>query len=115
MAVPWTLATAYFTVGGFGLLQDGLEPLGSFRLLLGAEPTVGVDIGLHPDPDAVKGLLRKDFGKTLPFDEKTFKLIEDLIAYLNRGSVAVRVHVKGFLHAKCYLFYRRQAGTWFAV
>ena len=31
------VATAYFTVGGFGLLKDGLHGLGNFRLLLGAE------------------------------------------------------------------------------
>ncbi len=31
-------ATAYFTVGGFGLIKDGLLGLGNFRLLLGAEP-----------------------------------------------------------------------------
>ncbi len=32
------VATAYFTVGGFRLVQDGLTALGNFRLLLGAEP-----------------------------------------------------------------------------
>lgn len=28
------VATAYFTIGGFGLLQKGLRGLGNFRLLL---------------------------------------------------------------------------------
>ena len=32
------VATAYFTVGGFGLLQAGLHGLGNFRLLLGENP-----------------------------------------------------------------------------
>jgi hypothetical protein len=32
------VATAYFTVGGFGLIQEGLATLGNVRLLLGAEP-----------------------------------------------------------------------------
>jgi len=40
-------ATAYFTVGGFGLVKEGLFGLGSFRLLLGAEPTAGGQIGLN--------------------------------------------------------------------
>ena len=31
-------ATAYFTVGGFELLREGLQTLGNFRLLLGEEP-----------------------------------------------------------------------------
>ena len=31
-------ATAYLNVGGFGLVKDGLQALGSFRLLLGEAP-----------------------------------------------------------------------------
>ena len=42
------VATAYFTVGGFGLVQEGLLTLGNFRLLLGAEPTTGEQLGLRP-------------------------------------------------------------------
>ena len=104
------IATAYFNVGGFDLIKDGLNDLGSFRLLLGAEPTAGVDIGLKPSPTAIKGLLRKDL-EDLPFDEKTYLLIEDLIGYLAKMSVAVRVHEEGFLHAKCYLFYADQPNS----
>jgi hypothetical protein len=57
---PVDVATAYFTAQGFGLLQKGLESLGNFRLLLGAEPASGEQLGIRPDPDAVKGLLRRD-------------------------------------------------------
>src|SRR5579862_9318145 len=42
------VATAYFNVGGFGLLKEGLSHLGSFRLLLGAEPAQPSQIGLNP-------------------------------------------------------------------
>ena len=35
------VATAYFTVTGFGLLREQLKTVGSFRLLLGAEPVSG--------------------------------------------------------------------------
>ena len=103
------VATAYFNVGGFDLLRAGLKNLGSFRMLLGFEPVVGDDIGLRPDPQAVKSLLRKDL-EALDFDEETFLLIEDLVGYLNRESVAVRAFEKGFLHAKCYLFYADRPG-----
>ncbi len=41
------MATAYFTVGGFGLVKEGLLSLGSLRLLLGAEPTTGEQVGLR--------------------------------------------------------------------
>jgi len=103
------VATAYFTVGGFELIKEGLETLGGFRLLLGAEPTSGEQIGLRPDPGNVKGLLRKDL-EALPFDENTLRLVEDLIAYLRRGAVLIRLHDKGFLHAKCWLFYSDRPG-----
>ena len=103
------VATAYFTVGGFGLIKDGLLQLGNFRLLLGAEPTSGEQIGLRPDAGIIKGLLRKDL-EILPFDEKTLQLVEDLIAYLRRDTVLVRLHDKGFLHAKCWLFYSDRPG-----
>lgn len=70
------VATAYFTVGGFGLLKEGLMELGNFRLLLGAEPRSGEQIGLRPDAGVVKGLIRKDL-EELPFDENTLRLVED--------------------------------------
>lgn len=103
------VATAYFTVGGFGLIKEGLMDLGNFRLLLGAEPRSGEQIGLRPDTGVVKGLIRKDL-EEIPFDENTLRLVEDLIAYLQRDSVQVRLHDKGFLHAKCWLFYSDRPG-----
>ena len=103
------VATAYFTVGGFGLVRDGLMDVGNFRLLLGAEPRTGEQIGLRPDAGVVRGLIRKDL-EALPFDETTLRLVEDLIAYLKRESVQARLHEKGFLHAKCWLFYSDRPG-----
>jgi superfamily II DNA or RNA helicase len=103
------VATAYFTVTGFGLLQEGLKHLGNFRLLLGAEPTSGEELGLRPNAGAVKGLLRENL-ESLPFNEKTILLVEDLISFLRRETVLVRLHDKGFLHAKCWLFYSDRPG-----
>ena len=40
------VATAYFNVGGWQLLRDGLNGLGNFRLLLGDEPEAGSDLEL---------------------------------------------------------------------
>jgi hypothetical protein len=103
------VATAYFTVGGFGLIQEGLHDLGNLRLILGAEPTTGEQIGLRPEPSVIKRLIQHDL-ESLPFDEKTLRLVEDLIGYLRRDSVMVRLHDKGFLHAKCWLFYSDRVG-----
>jgi superfamily II DNA or RNA helicase len=98
------IATAYFNVGGWQLLRDGLKGLGSFRLLLGDEPEAGSDLGLREiGAKPVKGLIR-DLANSI-FNPQTLMLVEDLIAYLRRENVEVRRYTKGFLHAKCYLFY----------
>jgi hypothetical protein len=70
------VAAAYFTVGGFGLIQEGLATLGNFRLLRGAEPTTGEQLGLRPDATVLRGLVRRDL-EQLPFDEKTLRLVEE--------------------------------------
>ena len=103
-------ATAYFNVGGFGLIKEGLEVLGSFRLLLGQAPEGGERIGLRPEQNLVRNRLTKDLNAT-PFSEKTLRLVEDLIAYLSHDKVHVRVYDKGFLHAKCWLFYAEHPGN----
>ena len=93
------VATAYFNVGAFELLQEGLERLASLRLLLGSEPDSGVDLGLRP---SLRGRIRRDLNAT-PFDPETLALVESLIRYLRRDEVAVRLYHQGFLHAKAYL------------
>ena len=86
---------------GFVLLQEGLQGLGSFRLLLGDEPRDGQSIGLRPR--AASRLVEEL--NAAPFDEATLRAVEDLIAFLRRGVVGVRAYHKGFLHAKSYIFY----------
>ena len=103
------VATAYFNVDGFELLKDGMLDVGTFRLLLGAEPKSGEQVGLEPHSDAIQGLIRRDL-EDVPFDEKTLRSVEDLIAFLHKESVLVRRHSKGFLHAKCWIFYSDRPG-----
>jgi phosphatidylserine/phosphatidylglycerophosphate/cardiolipin synthase-like enzyme len=98
------IATAYFNVGGWQLLRDGLNGLGNFRLLLGDEPEAGSDLGLREIcAKPVKGLIR-DLARE-NFNEATLRLVEDLIAFLRQEHVQIRLYTHGFLHAKCYLFY----------
>jgi superfamily II DNA or RNA helicase len=98
------IASAYFNVGGWQVLAEGLCALGSVRLLLGDEPEAGADIGLREvGSKPVKGLIR-DLSDA-SFDEKTLRAVEDLTAFLRQDNVEVRLYTKGFLHAKCYLFY----------
>ena len=95
------IATAYFNVQGFTLLQEGLQCLGSFRLLLGDEPQDGESVGLRP---RAASRLAHELNSS-PFDEATLQAVEDLIAFLRRDMVSVRAYQQGFLHAKSYIFY----------
>ncbi|MGB8345786.1 MAG: helicase-related protein [Ktedonobacteraceae bacterium] len=98
------IATAYFNAGGWQMLREGLSRLGNFRLLLGDEPEDGADLGLRDGgAKVVKGLIRELSAET--FNERTLRLIEDLIAFLRQEQVQVRLYTRGFLHAKSYLFY----------
>lgn len=91
------VATAYFNVGGFSLLSEGLDDLASFRLLLGSEPGTAQDLGL-------RARLRSELDAA-PFDRETLRQVETLIRFLRRPDVAVRLYQQGFLHAKSYLFF----------
>jgi phosphatidylserine/phosphatidylglycerophosphate/cardiolipin synthase-like enzyme len=104
------IATAYFSIRGFEILRTALPGLRHFRLLLGDKPLEGEDIGLRPHSAAY---LRHELNAE-PFTEATLRLVEELIRFLRREDVAVRLylgrypHESGrhyFLHAKCYLFY----------
>ena len=65
------IATAYFNVGGWQLLRDGLNGLGNFRLLLGDEPEASSDLGLREIGAKPKS---KD-GKEVPFKYISYHLI----------------------------------------
>ena len=86
------IATAYFNVRGFTLLQQGLQGLGSFRLLLGDEPQDGESVGLRPR--AASRLLQEL--NAAPFDEPTLRAVEDLVAFLRRDMVGVRAARSSF-------------------
>ena len=70
------IATAYFNIRGFTLLQEGLQDMGSFRLLLGDEPQDGESVGLRPR--AASRLIQEL--NAAPFDEPTLRAVEDLLA-----------------------------------
>jgi len=106
------IASAFFSIRGFQLIQDGLKDIGSLRLLLGARVRSGEDIGLEPGDGALSGLLTQDLARE-PYDVETVRLVEDLIAFLRQGNVQVRTYGKGFLHAKCYILYGDKPGERF--
>src|SRR5271166_3945312 len=106
---PLDIATAYFAISGYRLVKEGLHQVGAFRLILGAEPHAGSDLGLRPNAEALKKRLHGDLDAE-PFTEATLTLVEELIAFLRADKVEVRLYDKGFLHAKAYLFHQDNVG-----
>lgn len=104
------IATAYFSIRGYQLLRHTLPSVNVLRLLLGDDPHSAEDIGLRPD---AKAFLRKELNAE-PLREDTQLLVEEIIRFLRREDVQVRLYYghdpneqtkRRFLHAKCYLFY----------
>ena len=102
---PFDIVTAYFSISGYRAVHGKIESVGAFRLLLGAEPTTGDEVGLKPSPERLKARLRGDLDKE-PFTEETLRLVESLIGFLRADKVEVRLYGAGFLHAKAYLFHQ---------
>jgi phosphatidylserine/phosphatidylglycerophosphate/cardiolipin synthase-like enzyme len=104
------VATAYFSIRGFAQLRDTLPSVRRFRLLLGDKLLKGEDIELRP---ASVAYLRHELNAE-PFTASPLRLVEDLIRFLRRNDVDVRLYLghdpnersrRYFLHAKCSLFY----------
>ncbi len=107
---PLDVVTAYFSVSGYRLVQEGLDRLGAFRLLIGSDPQSGADLGLKPnDAPGLSARLRGELDAEA-FTPETLRLVEKLIGFLRRDEVAVRHFDKGFLHAKAYLFHQDAVG-----
>lgn len=112
------VATAYFNVGAFAEVRGGLRRLKKFRLLLGTELASGEDLGVKPRAEEVKLLeppgvaaLRSGLDAA-SYNREQVELVTDLIDFLRLPHVEVRHQPKsrGFLHAKCYLFYGPRDG-----
>jgi superfamily II DNA or RNA helicase len=104
------IATAYFSIRGYQLLRHSLPDVNCFRLLLGDDPHSAENIGLRPDASA---FLRRELNAE-PLREDTQLLVEEIVRFLRREDVQVRLYYghdlsesgkRRFLHAKCYLFY----------
>ena len=103
---PLDVATAYFSISGYRVVQEHLKHVGAFRLLIGSDPKTGADVGLKAgERKALKARMQGDL-EAEPFTPETLKLVEELIAFLRADKVQARLYDKGFLHAKAYLFHQ---------
>jgi hypothetical protein len=99
------IATAYFSVRGFELVRATLPGVRHFRLLLGDNPQDAAAIGAQPN---ARAYLRNELNAE-PLTAATQRLVEELIRFLRRDAVEVRLYLghrpetegrHAFLHAK---------------
>ncbi|MBW1676113.1 MAG: helicase [Deltaproteobacteria bacterium] len=106
--LPADFASGFFNIGGYALVRERLNGIPQFRLLLGREPaTSGLPtrtgrptqlIDLDIDSVIQKDLAAEDLTET----NKT--VVEDLLEFLSRDSVQVRLYTQSFFHGKAYIF-----------
>jgi len=101
-------ASGFFNIGGYALVREKLNGVSKFRLLLGREPSTHglptktgrptqlIDIDIH---SAVQQDLAAE---NLSQENKT--LVDDLVDFLRRDEVRVRLYTKSFFHGKAYIF-----------
>jgi ERCC4-related helicase len=96
------IASGYFNLGGYELIQKELNKVNKLRLLLGKQPDFSSDS--VPDVlDFYNGSLRKSFEKE-KFDRKKEITAQSLIDLLKSKKIEVRLYEKSFLHGKAYIF-----------
>jgi ERCC4-related helicase len=102
-----SIATGYWDLPGFALLQDALAEYDSIRLIIGQEPlppygVANADLyaldSLFPDEHIKRALGDLEATSTMREAAKTLK------NWLEAGKLEVRIFRGNFLHAKTYVF-----------
>ena len=112
------IASAYFNVGGYGLIADELDHVSHVRLLLGAEPPVPERRVRRLSEAAIpsraeRARLRASLGSVdqelsqdrdlLGFTHEADASAKRLVEWLRSGKVDVRRYESGFLHGKAFI------------
>jgi len=94
------IATAFFNLKAYELVQEGLDGIKNFRLLLGKSPEVRKEITLG------ESLLQniKEEIENFNLEKSQDELVKNFINFLRKDDVQVRIYLKDFLHGKAYIF-----------
>ncbi len=94
------IATAFFNIKAYELVKEEIKGVKHFRLLLGKSIEISNDKTLGDE------LLKQIKQEVEYFDlEKSHEeLVKDLIEFLKRDNVEVKIYTKDFLHGKAYIF-----------
>lgn len=94
------IATAFFGIEAYTILKDSLEGVKRFRLLLGKSPEIKNDKTLG---DALLEIV-EDEVEGFDLTKEKHDNVKDLIKFLNKSNVEVKIYEKDFLHGKAYIF-----------
>lgn len=98
------IASGYFNIGGFQLIQDSLTKAEHFRLLLGKSPEkddskeIAAQLSAFYSSNIKESIEDEDFAKE---KQSTTAL---LVKFLRQDNVEVRLFDGNFLHGKAYIF-----------
>ncbi len=98
------IATGYFTPEVWHIVEKAFNELKTLRLLLGERPEVAQGGPETVDLRRYYRLKITDDLEKLAFDRQHAKLVDALLAFLEREEVQVRLFSGPFLHAKAYIF-----------
>ncbi|RTR25303.1 helicase [Deinococcus radiophilus] len=97
------IATGFFSPDVWKIVGDSFGQLGALRLMLGKEPDMPQDRrGLELARYFRQRLRAELEGQEL--ESARSRMIDELVAFLHRDEVQVRLFDDPFLHAKAYLF-----------
>ncbi len=94
------IATAFFNIKAFALVKDNLQSLKRFRLLIGKTPEIQSNQTLG---EALLNALQEEI-EGFPLLKDYDNLTKELISFLKKDNVEVRLYDKEFLHGKAYIF-----------
>ena len=94
------IATAFFNIKAYELIREEINGLKHFRLLLGKSPEINEKITLG------ERLLNdvKEEIEGFDLEKNQNELVRNLINFLKKKHVEIRIYTKDFLHGKAYIF-----------
>jgi phosphatidylserine/phosphatidylglycerophosphate/cardiolipin synthase-like enzyme len=94
------IATAFFQIQAYSMLKDNLQGVKKFRLLLGKSPEIQSDKTLGEE---LVNIVKQEV-EAFELSKEKEDDVQTLIDFLKKENVEVRLHDKGFLHGKAYIF-----------
>ena len=94
------IATAFFNIKAYELVKEEIKGVKHFRLLLGKSIELNNDRTLG---DVLLEQIREEV-ENFDLEKSHEELVKDLIEFLKRDNVEVKIYTKDFLHGKAYIF-----------